>query len=352
MLRMLRTLTTLFLCSMILTAVAKPTIKTLHPTYSPIQKSFSEQAKTHLAHTYTITMPLNGKLQRIPLQEGAPIKQGEVIAQLVLKPWRLAVKQWFSRIKTFQALYVWQLKQSSRQAPLVRKGYLDHATQDATVGQERAYHAQIGESKAQYEVAKYDLHQATIHSPINGIILDRYTQGGKWLTTGTQLLRLGNMRDLEIICDVLTQEAQQVRIGDPVLLTSIGSSVALHGKVKRIYPAGFTKKSSLGVDEQRVNIIIAITNPDAAHLGVGYRLQAQFFVGNKLNTALVVPRFSVLRDANSNNYVFKIVDKKLKKQIVQTGITTDTQIAIKSGITQKDIIVAQPTAEMHSGIKI
>jgi HlyD family secretion protein len=126
----------------------------------------------------------------------------------------------------------------------------------------------------------------------------------------------------------------------------------LHGKVSRIYPAGFTKKSSLGVDEQRVNIIINLDKPQAAHLGVDYRVQAQFLVGTHVKNALIVPRFSVLQDDKGNHYVMLVKDKKLHKQIVKVDIVTDNKISVASGLNTSDNIVAQPTADMRDGIKI
>ncbi len=127
---------------------------------------------------------------------------------------------------------------------------------------------------------------------------------------GTKLLEIGDLNKLEVICDVLTQDAQMLHIGDPVLLISIDSPIVLQGKVKRIDPAGFTKKSSLGVDEQRVNVIISIQDPAKANLGVAYRLQAKFLVGSQQKNALLIPRFSVLQDTDGNYYVFKVKGKK------------------------------------------
>lgn len=325
---------------------ASAALKTIQPHTGAIQQSFTELARTQLENTYDLNMPTAGKLQHITLQVGDSIKQGQVIAQLVQKPLAQAVNEELGLRQTFKEWYALQLKTLQRRESLGKKGFIEQESIDQTRTYKNMLIALIYRSNAAIRVAKYNLRESTIRAPVSGIILKRYTQGGTWLTAGTQLLQIGNLHDLEVICDVLTQDAQLLKIGDPVLLSSIGSPTILHGKVKRIEPAGFTKKSSLGVDEQRVNVIISIAHPETANLGVGYRLQAQFLVGSKQAKALIIPRFSVLQDNQGQYYVFVVKGKKRYKQTIKIGIKTDTKISVLSGITGQDQIVAQPTADM------
>ncbi|KPJ67104.1 MAG: hypothetical protein AMJ43_06075 [Coxiella sp. DG_40] len=333
-------------------ANANAAVKIIQPYKGSIQQSFTELARTRLAHVYEINMPISGKLKRIMLQEGDSVKRGQIIAQLVQKPLIQEVNKIQSDLETFKNYYNLQVKTLHRHETLGKKGFIDQQTID----QDRSYRdmaaAQIAKSEAALVVAKYNLKESTIYSPINGTVLNRYTEGGSWFREGTQLLQIGNLKDLEVICDVLTQDAQLLKPGDPVLFSSIGSPLILYGKIKRIYPAGFTKKSSLGVDEQRVNIISAIDNPESANLGVDYRLQAKFLVGSEQKDVLIVPRFSVLQDNQGRYYVFKVRDKKVYKQIIQIGIKTDTEISVTEGLTISDKIVAQPIADMRDGMKI
>lgn len=331
---------------------ASAAVKIIQPYRGSIQQSFTELARTRLAYVYQINMPLSGKLKRITLQEGDPVRRGQIIAQLEQKPFVQEVNKVQGDLETFKNYYDLQVKTLHRHETLGKKGFIDRQTID----QDRSYRdmaaAQIAKSKAALVVAKYNLSESTIRAPVNGKVLKRYTQGGTWFPVGTQLLQIGSLKDLEVICDVLTQDAQLLRLGDPVLFSSIGNPVILHGRIKRIYPAGFTKKSSLGVDEQRVNIISTIDDPESANLGVDYRLQAEFLVGSEQKDALIVPRFSVLQDNQGRYYVFKVRDKRLYKQIIQIGIKTDTEISVIKGLTINDKIVAQPTADMRDGMKI
>lgn len=327
-------------------------IETIHPYKGTLQKSFTEPAKTYLEDTYEINMPFDGKLQRINVREGTPVKKGQIVAQLVQEPLVQTANEAAANLQSYQAQYLFQQKTAQRQEKLGKQGFVKKAALDETHTKRKVFLAQIAQTKAILAIAKYRLRESTMYSPIDGVILHRYTQGGKWLSTGDRLLKIGNLNELEVICDVLSQEAQQVKIGDSVFFSSIGSPVILKGKIKRIYPAGFTKKSSLGVDEQRVNIIISIDNPRAAYLGVGYRLQAQFLVGSEKAKSLIVPRFSVLQDSQGHYYVFKVQNNKLYKQIIKVGIKTDDKVSITEGLSINDKIVVQPTADMHDGMKV
>lgn len=327
-------------------------IETIRPYRGEIQKSFTEPAKTYLENTYTINMPIYGKLKRIKVREGSKVSQGQIVAQIDPVPLAQTVNLLKAQLRNYQAQYKLQQKTERRQEQLNRKGFATQQTLDNIRTKGKVLTAQIQQTNAGIAIALYGLKESIMYSPINGTVLNRYTQGGKWFATGSQILSIGDLNQLKVICDVLSQEAQQVKIGDTVLLTSIGNPITLCGKVSRIYPAGFTKKSSLGVDEQRVNIIIDLVNPQTAHLGVDYRVQAQFLVGTRAKNALIVPRFSVLQDDQGNHYVMLAKNKKLHKQVVKIDIITDNKISIINGLNVNDNIVAQPTADMRDGMKV
>ena len=119
-------------------------------------------------------------------------------------------------------------------------------------------------------------------------MLERAFSDERQVTAGTVLLKIGRLENLEVEADILSQDVVNVKEKDPVEITgpAIGPTPA-HGTVKRIYPAGFTKVSSLGVEQQRVKVIIAIDPPDLARLrnqrdlGVDYRVRVRVFTAEK-----------------------------------------------------------------------
>lgn len=324
-------------------------IDTVKPKRGSIQKYFTEPAKTHLEKTYTINMPIDGELERVKVREGDKVKKGDLLVQMEQEPLEQALNKAIAYLNTIKAQLALQKKTVKRYTLLSKRGFIEKAEFDEAVSKEKTLMAEIAEANSSVAIAKYNLQQSSLFAPVDGVVLNRYSQGGRWLSSGTALLRIGNLDDLEVICDVLTQEAQELKFGDKVFLSSVGTPVVLEGRVKQIYPAGFTKKSSLGVDEQRVNVIVSIEDPKEARLGLGYRVQAKFLVGAQEKEALIVPRFSVLQDGEGNHYVFVVKRSKIYKKIIKLGILTDEQVSVLEGLSTKDVIVAQPTAEMKDG---
>lgn len=338
--------------SLLLSACSKSTTELVKPYRGNIQRSFAEQARTKLDKVYSLNMPLNGQLARIDLEPGAAVKAGQIVAYLEPLPLEQAVKKAQANLDVMKAYYNLQVVKVNRRTKLGEHGFISKSDLDTLHSEKDVYLARVAECEANLAVAEYNLNQSKIVSPITGVVLTRATEGGKWLQVGTPLLQVGSLDQLEVVSDVLTQDAQLLTVGDPVSLTSIGSTEILHGKVKRIDPEGFTKRSALGVDEQRVHVIISLDDAAKSVLGVGYQLQAQFLVGKENKNVLIVPRFSVLQDPQDNFYVFVVKGDKIYKQIVEVGLTTDEKIEITKGLTINDTIIAQPTADMHTDMKI
>jgi HlyD family secretion protein len=209
---------------------------------------------------------------------------------------------------------------------------------------------QLAQAQARLASAEHDRAMASIASPIDGVVLERFEQGDGALSAGMPLLLLGNLDELEVIADVLTQDALRLRPGSRVELDPGIAAASIDGEVKRIEPAAFTKLSSLGVEQQRVNAIVSIEG-DRGRLDVGYRVQARFLTGTK-SDALIVPRFSVLQDVDQTFYVLKIVDGALAKQPIELGLRGDLDLEVVEGLFPKDIIAATPDTTMEEGQKV
>lgn len=216
--------------------------------------------------------------------------------------------------------------------------------------EEKVLAQQLAQARARLVQAEHELKLAQVRSPITGVVLERHEQGNRSLPAGQTLLLLGNIDHLETIADVLTEDALKLSPGSEVSLEPAAGTGALAGKVKRIEPAGFTKLSSLGVEQQRVNVIVAF-NEKPAKLGVGYRLQARFFTGSRTD-ALILPRFAVMQSPDGDFYVFVAEAGVLRKQPVRLGLTSDLDLEITHGLTGQHLVVTHPDATMKEGMKV
>lgn len=209
---------------------------------------------------------------------------------------------------------------------------------------------QIARAKARLATAQHNLQLADIRSPITGTVLEKYEDGDRTLAAGQPLLLLGSLAEMEVAAEVLTQDALRLSPGGPVALESGAGDKSFTGTVTKIEPAGFTKLSSLGVEQQRVRVIVGVSE-GLPVIGVGYRVNARFITGSKEN-ALVVPRFSILQAPDGTFYVFGIEKDRLRKIPVKLGLRSDLQIEILEGLTGEDAIVRTPEVTMRDGQRV
>jgi len=172
------------------------------------------------------------------------------------------------------------------------------------------------------------------------------------------LLKIGDPDQLEVEVEVLSQDVGRMKKGDPVDIygPAVGPSGA-KGKVERIYPAGFTKVSSLGVEQQRVRVVVRFDQGElakvrAAHeLGVGYRVRVRIFTAAK-SDALVVPRSALFRGPDGSWQVYAVVDGLAKLTTVEVGLMNDEQVEIVKGVSDGQRVVLAPESTLTDGTKV
>lgn len=195
-------------------------------------------------------------------------------------------------------------------------------------------------------------------SPVDGVVLKRNITNERFLPAGEVLLELGRLEDLEVEADVLSVEVVRVEEGDAVLLYGPAlPSGEIHGTVKQIYPAGFTKISSLGVEQQRVKVLIAFNRDDLEmllkrkRLGVGYRVRVKIITDEREST-LVVPRSALVRDAAGNWQVYALSGGTGRFQRVKVGLMNDRTAEIVDGLREGALVAQTPSSNLEEGLKV
>ena len=210
--------------------------------------------------------------------------------------------------------------------------------------------AAVDEARTLQQRSEHELAKSEIRSPIDGVVLSREVRGPQELPAGTVLLKLGRLEDLEALCDVLSQDALQLRRGTPVLLDS-GSAQdkPLHGEVRLKEPQGFTKRSSLGVEQQRVRVRIGLLDPPK-DLGTGYELWARFLLDQK--TAPSLPTSCFVRQADGFA-VWLVRDRKLRKVTVEIGTKGDSHWEVLGNVLKAgDRVVRSPGDGLADGLEV
>lgn len=216
---------------------------------------------------------------------------------------------------------------------------------------------QRAEAVARLQQVKQDQERGTLRSPVKGVVLSRKVANERNIAAGTVLLEIGRMEDLEVEAEVLSQDVVDVKPDDPVEIygPAIGTQPA-KGKVSRIYPAGFTKVSSLGVEQQRVMVIITIDGDGLKRLlmerglGVDYRVRVRIFTDSK-EDVLTIPRSALFRDGEHWN-CYAVRNGCAARVRVTTGLMNDDFAEIEDGLDAGETVVLAPETGLTDGQRV
>jgi HlyD family secretion protein len=188
-----------------------------------------------------------------------------------------------------------------------------------------------------------------LRSPAAGRVLRVLEKSERVLQAGTPVLILGEPDKLEIVTDVLSTDAVKISPGAPVLVDGWGGDHSLHARVRRVEPAGFTKVSALGIEEQRVNVISDFVDSRGS-LGDGYRVVTRIVIWSTEN-ALRAPLSAVFRQGQGWS-AFIIEGGRARRRIIEIGHRTDTMVEILAGLAEADQVILHPSNEIADGVRV
>jgi HlyD family secretion protein len=357
----------------------------------PFEQTIDEDGKTRLARRYVISAPLAGRLARISLREGDAVSAGAAVASLtpVLSPLldERSEREAQARVESAQAMLrrsgarVGSAQVALEQArielrrgeQLSGEGFISATQLDSQRLATRAAEQELVAAQQERHVAEHDLEQAraallalrphaggdrsfAVTSPISGMVLRVLQTSEGTVAMGTPLLEVGNLDELEVVVELLTADAPRAQPGTPVRIERWGAPTALEGRVKRVEPAAFTKVSALGVEEQRVNLIVDITSPREAWraLGDGYRVAARVVV-TAVNEALLVPTSAVFPLPEGEDHqmaVFVIDDGRARLTPVKLAGRNATAAWVTDGLKAGTTVIVYPPAAVHDGVRV
>ena len=359
-------------------------------TEGPLRVSVQEDGKTRIREKYIVSAPVAGRLSRIELNAGDEVRCEETLlaviqpsdpemldarsrAQAIARTQGAEAALQRSVVNAEQAQIDHDLCKSDfeRAKKLFPEGAVSRSEYDDARADYLASIQAIKTSKFDSEIAKFELEMARaassqfnevdsedavepfeIHAPIFGKILKVFQESATVVNVGTPILELGDPKNLEIEIDVLSTDAVRIKPGAEITIDHWGGESPLVGNVRVIEPAAFTKISSLGVEEQRVNIIADFSEPPErlATLGDGYRVEARITI-SELNNTLLIPNSALFRYRRQWQ-VMKIVDDTAVMQPVKIGLQNETQTQVIKGLSQGDDVIVYPSDEVQSGTTV
>lgn len=347
-----------------------------------------EDGKTRIRERYVVAAPLAGRLTRVRLKAGDTVAADDVVASIMPPPAPLldprSRREAEERLGTAEAALARSkatVERAQAQADQAKTD-LDRARTLAAQGastvqaQERAELAQrvadrdLRAAEFQDHAANHEVDQAkallaryqegadapierwNITAPVSGVVLRVVQESETAVQSGAPLLEIGDPRDLEIVTDVLSVDAVEIRPGAEVAIEHWGGPGVLSGRVRRIEPAAFTKISTLGVEEQRVNVLIDVLSPREqwAGLGDGFQLDTRITVFTK-DDIDVIPAGALFRRGDSWS-VYVLEDGRARLRAVDLVRRSGRSAAVSKGLAPGDRVIVYPSDQINPGVRV
>jgi HlyD family secretion protein len=343
------------------------------------------EGRTRVRDRFLVSAPVRGHVRRIALEPGDTVRAGETVVA-VLEPDALtpldarAAEQARARARAAEASLERSRAERERAADelalartergrlerlfeggVVSESELDRARTRATSAEEalRSAEASLRRARFELEEARAQLIRAgaseegdeslTLLAPVDGVVLARHRESAGAVAQGTPLVEVADVGRMEIVADFLSSDAVRFRPGMPARIDGWGGDTLLSARVRRVEPQGFLKISALGVEEQRVNVVLDVEAPEDAWqaLGDAYRVQVGVVVWESDNV-LRVPSGALFRDAGSWS-LFVVEGGEARLREVELGHRGETHVEVLAGLDEGERIIVHPSDSVEDG---
>lgn len=353
------------------------------------ERAVQEDGKTRVRDRYVVSTPLTGRVARIHLKQGDAVKKDAAVATL----WPVAPALLDERTRAEQAARMGAMQATvararanverasaaldqsraelKRSEALAQQGFVSPTQNETGRLSVRLREKELESARQDEDASRHELEQSRVamkqffqttpgvqqreyqvKAPVSGRVLKVLQQSEGLVMAGTPLMELGDPTQLEVVVDVLTEDAAQIRPGTKVELSNWGGADTLTGQVRLIEPAAFTKVSALGVEEQRVNAIIDITtSPEKWQaLGDGFKVDIRVLV-QIVENAIKVP-VSALFPVGARSGLFVLDKGHARLQEVEVAARNGVQAWIKTGLAKGTQVIVYPDTKLKDGAAV
>ncbi|HQW37183.1 MAG TPA: efflux RND transporter periplasmic adaptor subunit [Usitatibacteraceae bacterium] len=352
-------------------------VETARAGRGPVQVAIEEDGETRAVDRYGVAAPVAGRLLRVVLREGDAVKAGQAVAEIAPLPLSEADRDLLEakleaakalkleadeRVRRAEADAAQAERERVRVADLVAKKFMsDQALEQADVSAKtKAADVKAAKSRAVAAAAEVEAARATlvavrakaptvrVSSPVDGRVLRITEKSERVVQPGTVLVTVGDPAALEIVIDVLSNDAVRVKPGMRMLVTGWGGP-EVEAAVRLVEPAAFRKISALGVEEQRVNVIADFKSVPPG-IGDAYRVDARIVVAEKPD-ALLLPVGALFR-RDGKWTVFVVDGGRLAARTVEIGLRGARNAEVIAGLSEGEVVVLYPGNELAEGVRV
>jgi HlyD family secretion protein len=349
-----------------------------------------DEGKTRVRHVYTVSAPIGGKVLRTPRHVGDEVTADETIVA-VMQPTLPAFLDIRSReelqaavvaaeaavtlaeheVHRIDAALEFSRSELRRAEELARRDVISAKALDKAKFDVETNIAALASTKAQLEVRRSERASVAarltdpsseaaprdsawrieLRAPMSGRVLKIVQESEAVVQAGTPLIEIGDPRDLEVVADLLSTDAVRITAGAPVRIDGWGGP-PVRGRITRVNPAGFTKVSALGIEEQRVRTIVDLLDPPEAWSRLGHDFRVIVHVTTWSAENVITLPVSALFRSGDNWAVFAVRDGRARTTIVQVGQRNNRIAEIRSGLSEGNQVVLHPSDRIADGVAI
>jgi HlyD family secretion protein len=347
-----------------------------------------EDGVTRLRDRYVVAAPVAGLLMRPSLRAGDTVHRGDVVAMIVPNAAQMfdvrtraelaarveAASAQASRSRSLlrqaEAAQVQAEDEYHRLEPLAPQGYVSKTDLERAQVTRELRRKDVEAAQFEADAVEHDLAQAraaaregspspdaagargawTLRAPIDGAVLRVVQESEVALGVGAPILEIGDVSRLEARIDVLSSEATRIQPQAYVSLDAGG--VKLAGRVRLVEPSGYLKVSALGIEEQRVDVIVdLLPNPTALnHVADGYRVDASIEVAREEH-ALLIPLAALFRHGE-DWATFSVVDGRAHLTPVHIGQRGEELATVLGGLPEGSSVIVYPSDQVRDGARV
>ncbi|MGB2713199.1 MAG: efflux RND transporter periplasmic adaptor subunit [Vicinamibacterales bacterium] len=355
-------------------------------TRGPLVVTVDEEGMTRVRDRFVVSSPVGGRVLRIELEPGDAVKRGQVVArvraeaaplldersraeaQAAVERSRAALGRARAEEQRARAALAQLQRELTRirelaKSRVVSSQELETREADARVAEEsvnaaafavRAAGSELQAAQARLTPTNTNTlgRVVTVTAPVDGVVLKRMRESESVVPPGDPLLEIGDPRQLEIVSDLLSTDAVRVRPGARSIVEQWGGDKSLEARVRRVEPAGFTKISALGVEEQRVNVVLDFVSPSTASalLGDAYRVEIRIVIWEAAKV-LKVPTSALFREGDLWA-VYWFDAGRARRTVVELGHQTAQEAEVTSGLTEGTRVILHPGDTLADGARV
>jgi HlyD family secretion protein len=349
--------------------------------------TIDDEAETRTRDVYVVSAPITGRLLRVSVEPGDRVTAGQPLAQMTpMQPQFIDTRQQAelrARVASLEAMAagaaarINEAKAASdlassnlaRNRAIYERGFLAKAALERAQAEADRTEAALIEARRGAEASRFDLAAAraslaqpqgdgsegksmAITAPVSGWVLRIPQKSEASVGAGAPIIEIGDPAKLEIVTDLLSADSVRIKVGADAWLDQWGGDKPIPARVRLIEPYGFTKISALGVEEQRVNVLLDFTGPveQRARLGYGYRGIIRIVTVSKADVRLVP--ISALFRVGSEWALFKVEGGRARQQIVKIGAMNSERAELLSSMAVGSQIIVHPGDRVADGVRV